>query len=65
MEYPRPVMSVKELGELGHSVTFLRELSRIDGCPCYKLSPKPNSKIYFYTDKLDAFIEKTQKKVRR
>lgn len=65
MEYPRPVMSVKELAELGHPAQFLRELSRIDGCPCYKISTKPNAKIYFYTDKLDAFIEKTQKRVRR
>lgn len=61
MQYPKIVMSVTELARCGHSATVLKQLARMEGCPCYRASPAPNAKIYFFTDKLDAFIEQNIK----
>lgn len=56
MNYPKPVMSIRELSALGYPVEYLRQLSRAKGSPCFRASNSTNAKVYFYTDKLDNYI---------
>ena len=60
MQYPKAIMSITELSELGYPVEFLRQLARADGAPCFRQSESRNGKVFFYTDQLEKFIDEVE-----
>lgn len=59
MKYPRPLMTVSELCEMGFSRTQLRELARSRGQKCcFRMSAKYGSKILIDTEKLEKELQK-------
>lgn len=64
MDYPKKIMSIAELVELGFSKEFLRQLAHAPGAPIIRGEAR-NSKIYFKTPLLDEFIERIQRRQTR
>ena len=64
MDYPKKIMSVSELAELGFSKEFLRQIAHAPGAPVFRLDGR-NSKIHFNTQYLDEFIERIQRRQTR
>ena len=64
MVYPKAVMSVKELMDMGFPKEFLRQLAHAPGAPVIR-GDAVNSKIYFKTQYLDEFIERIQQRQTR
>lgn len=64
MDYPKKIMSIAELAELGFSKEFLRQIAHAPGAPVFR-SEGRNSKIYFKTPFLDEFIERIQRRQTR
>jgi hypothetical protein len=59
MEFPKPLMSIAQLSELGFSKSMLKEYARAKDSPIIKTAG--GGKIFFITDKLIEYIEKKQK----
>jgi hypothetical protein len=54
MQYPKPIMSVTELTELGFTRNYLYQMSRRKGQKyCTKVSNNGKSKLIFDTDKFE------------
>lgn len=59
MEFPKPIMTISELAEMGFNKTKLRELARSRGQKCcFTMSNKKGSKIYIDTQKLEKELYK-------
>lgn len=61
MNYPKRLMSIKELSSLGYAEATLRKYARAKGSPIVLTAG--GGKIYFDTDRLDAFIEKYNQEI--
>ena len=57
MRYPKSIMTVSELHELGYPKRFLYEIAKKDGAPVIKEGKR---RILFKTEALDAFIKLDQ-----
>lgn len=60
MKYPKPIMSITELTQLGYSRSMLNQWVHIKGFPAFKTSKKKKAKWLIDTDKLDDWIEKSR-----
>lgn len=59
MVFPKPIMSISELAQMGFSKTQLRELAKSRGQKCcFTRSNKPGSKIFIDTQKLEKELYK-------
>lgn len=60
MDYPKQIMSISELVEMGYSREELKRYTRIKGVPAYKTIG--GGKWYFKTTLLDAWIDKISRR---
>ena len=63
LQYPKPLMSITELVELGFSRRDLKNYTQLPDFPCVRT--QGGGKILVQTDGLDEWIEKYQEKVAR
>lgn len=63
MNYPKRLMSITELSELGYAKATLRKYARAKGSPI--ILTAGGGKIYFDTDRLDGFIADYNKQIQR
>lgn len=61
MNYPKKLMSIKELSSLGYAEATLRKYARAKGSPIVLTAG--GGKILFDTDRLDSFVEKYNREI--
>ncbi len=61
MEYPKELMSISELVQLGYTRDMLMNYSRARGAPV--VWTMGGGKVYFKTSELDAFVVEVNKRI--